>query len=384
MIALAIALTGCSSESSEKVTDAKAARALAEDFFADIAKQDRYKMTTISGGQVYSEVTYDGENVKMHYTDEELSDLYLFVEDGLKYVMYEGSDPYQDDSTYDMYYDMSNMGMKTFVDALVGEDNGDIGIEAELVKNKDNNKETKDFTLKATGTQDGVQSTVTLKGNVTGDKFMGYSYESKSGDQTSTYEVKYEYGDDISVEIPEHEIKKPREYTHVESPYATMGDVIAKLGADNFHNVIMDGTIYSIVDTLQVSASIPEDIYAQLEELDVFDDDYSQKVNDLVSDLAIDDCIDFGEYVLSEDELDSYTGRNVSDLIDEGFEGNGWSIWDEGSLVWVEKDGMEYEADIKLPEGFDAEADFEFEDLYEATVEKMRFNEISFAEIPLR
>ena len=36
------------------------------------------------------------------------------------------------------------------------------------------------------------------------------------------------------------------------------------------------------------------------------------------------------------------------------------------------------------PEGFDAESEFDFSDLYDATVKSVRFSEMSYAEMPLQ
>ncbi|MBO4358306.1 MAG: hypothetical protein J5796_00735 [Erysipelotrichaceae bacterium] len=374
-------LTACSGGNTRKADNVQDARALADEFFASLADQDRYVATEKTKGEVYSIMTVDGDKVWITYPGmEEGSDVYLFVDNGLKYIMYEDDVPYQDDDLYDMFNSVSTIGMEMYIDALLSDETGEIKTNTTLTEKDD----SKELVVKATMPSEDGDYTLTLTAKQEGGKLLNYVFNAEAGEETYNDEVTYEYGDDIRVDLPDYEIKVPRVYTHVESPYATIGDVMNKVGEDNFSSMVMDGVLYSVVDMLQVSAPMSDDVAAAYDELDIFDEDYQSKLKDLIRDLAIDDCVDFSEYVLKDEDFAGYIGGSVGSMVSDGFEENGWSVWEEGSVIWIEKDGMVYEADIELPEGFDAESEFDFSDLYDATVKSVRFSEMSYAEMPLQ
>ncbi len=379
ILMILMVVTSCSA-SKNKADTKEAVQALTEEFFDGLVEQERYTITNSNNGNTYSVATVDGDKIMMHYEDPDFPDYYMFMENGVKYSLYDGGEPYEDEAGYDMNADFILGGLRTYTDAILSNDDPENKYEGTLSKNGDE-KELK-ITVKTKS--DAGEGTTTLTGKSSGEKIMSYSYETVVGGNTMSSQTVYGYGDDIAVVLPEYEIPVAREYTHIESPYATMGDVIDKVGIDSFVLAIEDGRIYTVADMLQLSGPITDDVFAAYDAIDPMADDFNQKAYEVLKDLPIDDCIDFSEYVLSEEDLDAYAGKSVEELVNDGFEENGWSVFEGDSNVLVEKDGMVYEFNVGLPEGFDTKADIEFSDLYGATVKDGHFSEISMAMIPLK
>ena len=93
--------------------------------------------------------------------------------------------------------------------------------------------------------------------------------------------------------------------------------------------------------------------------------------------------IDYTDGLMSDEKRQSYIGESVYDLIEDGFEGNGWSVYDDVACVYLSKNGVIYRADITLAEEFDEEADVEFEDFYEAIVDTLEFEEVESWILPI-
>ncbi len=378
LLLIAMIFTSCAGNTSKANTKEKV-QALVEEFYDGIVKQDKYILTSSSNGEVYSTSIVDGENVKFDYADESFSDLYLFVENGNKYVMYEGDQVYEDSELYDMYLQGIGIDDRTFIDGYLSIDDPETKYEASL--KKQNN--TKELIINIDSTYEGEEYNAVLTVKAVDDKLISFEHNTKTADQSSNILSEYQY-DNVELIIPEHELPVAREYTHIESPYKTIGDIVNKLGVDEIYTTIQENRFYTVDGTLELSAAIPDDIYAALEALDFFDENYKTKMLDLVKDLEIDDCIDFSEYVLDQDDFNNYIGRSVEDLVVDGFEGNGWSTYEDTLIIWLEKDGMVYEANIEIPEDLNVDEMEDFSDLYSATIKDMKFSEVSMAAIPLQ
>ena len=104
-------------------------------------------------------------------------------------------------------------------------------------------------------------------------------------------------------------------------------------------------------------------------------DDYDDQMKAVYDLMKVEECKDFTETIPKQEEMDVYVGKTVGELLADGFEGNGWGIGEEAD-VYLAKDGFIYKAGVKLPDGFDVEGEFEFEDLSDAVIEKMEFSEV--------
>jgi hypothetical protein len=118
--------------------------------------------------------------------------------------------------------------------------------------------------------------------------------------------------------------------------------------------------------------------------LDFEADDYSEQVDKLLDPLAITDCVDFTALSLDQKTLDGYAGKKISELIDEGFGQNGYGISEESSEIYLDRNDIVYKFEVTLPEGFDTESDFEFEDLYDCVITKGSYFDTNTSLLPLK
>ena len=166
------------------------------------------------------------------------------------------------------------------------------------------------------------------------------------------------------------------------SPFATIGEAVDKLGRDNvFYQRINDKAyIYCFVNEkhYQLTGDLGTEKQEQIDKLDVFANDYEDKVYEVFSDVVITDTLELDKYIESKEVLDSFIGKSVSDLETAGFNLNGWSVWDDVNIVFADKNDMDYNVSIVLPEGFDPEEEFTIDDLKPAIIEKIEFNQPSY------
>ena len=134
----------------------------------------------------------------------------------------------------------------------------------------------------------------------------------------------------------------------------------------------------------QLSTIVDQDIVDQYDALDFMSDDYETKVNELISAIEVEDCIDFTDELLSKSDIDAYIGNEVSKMVDGGFEIMGYSFWEDNNFVFASRDYMSYMLQVDLPEGFDPDAEFEYEDLGVCIVKGIEFDSVEPAALPMR
>ena len=386
ILLLCMLMSGCSGKKEDvtKASDWNGTVELIDAFLEGMEEPDKCVLTLYTNEELVSESTYDGDTIAIHYNDPTYPDTYMYEENGVRYTYMdaEGYEPFEDDFGFEITKMIGKNYLLTFLDSIKSEEFKDLPFEATLTKSQADGKERKVLNIVIKSEED--NATATLEGVVEGNRLMSYSHvEEKDGEKTTDMKGTFTYNEDVTIAIPEHQVKEKPVYNHVESPYATIGDVIDAVGEEMFSSLNTGEYLYAIVDMMQVRAYIDEELSTKLSELDFMDDDYTEKFNSLIRDLVIDDCVDFSNYVLTQEEMNAYVGRNVSDLTNEGFETNGYSIWEEGCNIWVEKDGIEYELNVKLPDDFDYEADFEYSDFDVAVINTMKFNTLSMSLMPL-
>ena len=192
------------------------------------------------------------------------------------------------------------------------------------------------------------------------------------------------------MEIPEYTIPKTYEnLPHVDSPYKTYGEIIETFGEDEYldysfiNNQLIaiegkDGRYY------QFSTMLSEEFQDEYDKLDFMSEDYEDQVYKLVADLEIEDCIDFTDEVLPQDEMNSYIGKEVQSMVDDGFEISGYSFWEDNNYVWVTKDYLVYEVAVELTDGFDPDGEFEYEELGILTAKGIRFESVEPLALPMK
>jgi hypothetical protein len=173
----------------------------------------------------------------------------------------------------------------------------------------------------------------------------------------------------------------------VESPFKTFADAKEAVREDLYY-VTYDNLAVAVVHTdgklYQLSAQMDADTFEKYNALDSDAEDYTEQVNSLIDPLAVTDCVDFTALAIDQKTLDAYAGKKIGDLIDEGFSHNGYGIGDEGSHVYLDKNDIVYEFEVTLPEGFDTDKDFEFEDLYDCVIKKASYHDTNTSLLPLK
>ena len=387
MLLSLLLLAGCSAASSEKVTKAeglKECKPLGQEFYAGLADADPVRMTTTMNGSVATIFTRDGE--KMHVEDlMNGMDYYLFRENGKTWYMAKGEEPMKEDVMYEFTQQSVGMALSMFVTGIF-EVESEEGLSFSVVKTENGDGPVVlETTVKAS--QDGTEAELKTTSTKTNGSVTNITVRSASGETVN--EFVYDFAYDVSVDLPEHTIKDMSQYYHhVESPYATMEDYLATLEDENdFRYIAYTDRILTLAEKdgryYQLSADISDEEYQELEALDIEADDYQEKFMAVIRKLAVTDCVDYTDAVLSAEAMGEYVGKKGTELLNDGFEGSGYSVSDEGSTLNFLKDDMEYEAEVTLPEGFDIDADFEFEDLAEGTVLTLRFLSASFSALPM-
>ncbi len=353
-------------------------------FYEGVLTADPVSMTSSYNGEQGTVFTKDGDKV---YLRDDTNDItyYMFVEDGTKYFIGDGETAYEDELMYDFMANTIETTLAIYVTGIVNseDDEADEALTYSATKTDrtvDGGAES-ELVYVITGSQDGQTVTLTVSGKALADgRVSEVSYRAESGEETYEVGLKFEY-DGVSVELPEYTIEgsTAREYDYVESPYKTFQELIDTLDEDEqLYYSFIDNTLYAAGEKdgryYQFSAEVSSEERAAYDALDFFSDDYEEQVYGIIGKIAIEDCVDFTDGIMPQDELDSFVGKTVADIIDAGFESSGWSIFEDEAYLFFSKDLMGYKAKVTISDGFDVESDFEFEDMYGFAVEQFDFD----------
>ena len=388
LLTLALLLSACGgkntdSENTVTVETREETRELAAAFYAPLYNADPISFETYSGGQWQSTFSRDGD--AMHaanaFSDDEY---YMFVEDGQKYLMSDGETAYADENGYNMYADTLDTTLSFYVMGILRSEEGEapLSYHATRTDRTTDGVSSSELVYTVSGEAEGESVTLTVTGTADGEGNVSrILYEYVSGENKGDIELRFSY--DVSVQVPEHTYGDTGEieyrYTHVESPFATIQDLIDRLGEDEYLNYTMtDGAVLAFGEKdgrlYQVRAEISPEAQAAYDALDFFSETYDEDCYAIVGALSIVDCIDYTDSVIPQSELDAFVGKTAQEIADAGFEGTGWSFYEGSGALFFAKDGMGYTADATAPADFDMDSEFEFEDLLGFTVEGFRFN----------
>lgn len=384
------ASSGCSGQATVEVNaDTKAdAKVMVDDFYKGLAESNPVEMTASANGEVNSIFTRDGTKMKQ---EDKLNNtvFYLFEDNGKKYYLGDNGEPTEEEYTYDFFTNTIDTTLRFLVTAyFTEEDIEGVNYSANRKEVTENGKTTAELTLTISAEQEGEKAEIITKGTRVDDKVTHITATMKNGENSATYDYDFKY-DGISITLPEYTIFDPTKYyTHVDSPYATFADVQKDAGEDRHPYMIFEKSVYVITQKdgrlYQLSAEMSDETAQAYEALDFEAEDYEDKTNALLDPLSVVDCIDFTDLAITKETQESYIGKTLGFLMEEGFEQTGYSIWEDGSVAYMEKDSIVYAVDFILPEGFDPDADFEFEDLLESTIKSITFNDVSASLFPLR
>lgn len=397
----ALSASGAKSEPQETVITAatkEEAKKLAEAFYGGIAKANPISMSLHSDGKLVSEFAMNGDTIYSGAPDMDFA-YYAFIEDGTKYLL--GGD---EDTAYESeyMYDMLAESVQTTLDMFVlgyydADDDGALQFSATQTDKTVNGTKTSQLVTIITGEEDGKTATVKATGTAENGAVSNIICEIDSGEEKGTLEYRFTYKN-VSIDLPAYTIDENYnaygvtiEGTHVDSPYKTLGELIATLDEDeNLTYVIEDERIYAIGEKdgrhYQFVAPFPEAEQAALDRIDFFSDSYDEERYAILGKLVVDDCVDFTDAIIPQSELDAFVGRTAQDIADAGYELTGWSVGEEGAHLTLEKDGMDYEAVTGFPEGYtyDPDAEFEAEDAYGFPVEAFYFDTPEYVALPIQ
>ena len=385
LLAVIMLLPGCSSTKEIKVTGKEECKKLVDEFYKGLAESDPVRMTVSTNGQVASILTKDGDKMMVEEKSYD-SIFYLFKENDKTYYMTEGSAPSEDSFTYEMYAESINMAMMMFVTGYFEIEEED-GLEYSAAQTEENGTTVLAVTVKGK-TEQGTDAVVTTTGTKANDKVSKFVVQIQNGDTKGEYT--YEFAYDVSVTLPEYEIKDMSKfYKHIDSPYATVEDVITALGnEEDLYYLVYGDTILVLLEEngrqLQMIAPFAEADYEAYDALDFMADDYNQKALEIVRKQAITDCVDYTDALVPQEELDGYVGQKGTALLENGFEGTGYGIMEDKGELTFAKDGFEYNAEIKVPENFDFDAEHEFDDFTDCEILSIKYETPGFDVLPMQ
>ncbi len=386
-------VSGCSGATTNtveiKAETKEEVKKLVDQFYDGLAEADPVEMTSMLNGEITNVFTRSGGKIK---DDDKMNNIvfYMFEENGKKYYLGEDGNPSEEEYTYDFYDKTIEMSLDLMVTAYFQDDVSEAdGLKYSAVQKEttvDGKKET-ELQVSITAEENGATAEVKSTGFKTDGKVTKLVCTIAGNDQKQDFEYDFKY-DGVEVELPEYTIYDRSQFCHhVDSPYETFQQAQDAAGEDGLPYLSMGNKVYVITEKdgkyYQLSAELEGDTAAAYEGLDVQADDYSEQVNALLNPLAITDCVDFSELVLSAEDIENYKGKTLSVLMGEGFEPNGWMFSDEESAVYMAKNDIIYEIDITVPEGFDPDSDFEFEDLGDSVINNMTFNDVNGSAFPI-
>ena len=367
----------CACSSNKPITDKAEAQKAVESFYAGLVDADPITMDTYYQNELSTSLTRDGDMLEVYNAYDD-STFYSFVEDGTRYIITTSGDVLEDESTYAFYADSIDLTLQ--MTALGYFNLEDDSVSYTVTPHGDDELE---FVVEMKS-DEGTATTKTI-GKKENGKIVNIVSEIKQGDASSAVEYKFNY--DKRIELPAYTM--PKTYTnlpHVESPYKTYGEIIDKLGEEDSLSYMLTETELIVIDEYedrhyQFSSAINQDLVDAYNAIE-FDDDYGQKVYDLFRDIEIEDCIDFTDEILSEEQLSGY--KTVQDLMDDGFEINGYGFGEDSNIIYADKDGMNYMITVIPTEGFDPEGEYEYDDFGDFEITHIEFNELEHYVLPLR
>ena len=131
------------------------------------------------------------------------------------------------------------------------------------------------------------------------------------------------------------------------SSLKTLGDVMAIEGEGQTSAWNEEHYIYVTNANgapLRAVVDLTPEIYSQIEELDFLDEDYDQKLADIIGGLELASLDDYSDQVPSQEELDALVGKTGQELADDGFTFSTLTMYGgDETVAELEKDAFRYE-----------------------------------------
>lgn len=376
-----VTLSACGGASETKaITDTKEVEKLANEFYGVLFDEDQFRMSTFLDDNLVTVFEKDGDK---YYLDvvEGGYDYYCFLEDGVKYVITDDRTLMEDSSNYDM---MNTMIHDVFELNVLGYfKTGDENAKFTATQPNEN-----ELNIVLTTTHEGKDYKITSIGKKENNRITEIFTETVMPEKTYTTGYKFDYG--VTIDLPEIEQRVSyNNLPHVDSPFKTFGEIIdRKEEGEILDYTIMNGELLMFDEVngrqLQFSSVLDDETLEAFNNLDYGDEEYDAKANALLMDIEIEDCVDYTEILPTQDELDSYIGRQVLDLVEDGFEVTGYGFSEDKNVIFLDKNMMSYTAKVQLSEDFEVDSEFEYDAFYDFIVEGIQFNSPEYAILPLR
>lgn len=376
LLSLALLLVGCSN--TKTYNSKEDVQAAVEEFFDGFLNEEVIKMESYYSDTLQSVFMKDNDKYYVNYP--EAYDYYCFMLDGLKYTIADDRSVFQEDTTYDMTAETLNNFLLMNVTWYFEMDDETVSYSA--------TSKGSEINYNIQGNSDGSDYSVNVTAKKENNKIFEVTSEIKYDDQVNVSKFLFTYGE--TIELPEY--KMPKTYNnlpHVDSPYKTFGDAIYGHSEDDyFYYMFYDQELLLIVSKdnhfYQLSSVVDPEIINAYEELDFMEDDIEKKIYALIENIEVEDCVDFTNEILNEEQLNAYKGKKIIDLIHEGYEVSGYSFFDDTSVIYLNKDYMEYVFDVEVSEGFDPDSDFDYDAFNDFVVLSGRFDYVGTEALPMR
>lgn len=188
-----------------------------------------------------------------------------------------------------------------------------------------------------------------------------------------TDESEEEYG---IIEMPDDrmEVTYDGSYEFEGKKLETVGDIIALQEVGKPIEIFSNGVFYCgfIKDgtAVRALANMSDEEKKQYDELDIFDEDYNDKYNAIMLDLKISQLDDISSEMIPQEELDSYIGKTGQEVLDAGFEQNGYAILEGSTIFTLAKGQLTY--DFTFNEDISQEETDPYDSLKSLTVKEVK------------
>ena len=384
MIVLAmmmLALSACTqkSDNTKTYSTKEEVQEVTEAFYKQLYEADGFSMESYYDDTLSSIFAKDGDKMYINYPDN--YDYYMFKENGVKYVIADDRTLFEDETTYDFGADTIDMLLQMGILGYFDIDDDSVSYSATATGDDE-------LVTTITTEYEGTQFETTMSGKKTDGNITEITSEIKYGEGTSVSKYVFTYNQ--SIELPEYKVMKTYDnMPHVESPFETFGEIIDRLSEDDYlFYTIMDDQLIVMSDKdgryYQFSSTVNDEFINAYDSLDFMADDYESQVHALLHDIEIEDCIDYTDELISQDELDSYAGKTISAMLEDGFEIDGYGIWEDNCQIYVEKDFMSYRIEAEIPEGFDTDADLDYDSFDDFVIKSVVFDSPQYSALPMR
>lgn len=146
------------------------------------------------------------------------------------------------------------------------------------------------------------------------------------------------------------------------SNIATIGEAMALTDEENIRYATYENAFVFVLEQngtyWRFTAKMTAQESAALSDLDILDEDYNQKMNELVSPLAVSKCENLNEKKLSDDEMKALVGKTGEELVNDGWTSAGSYNLDEMEF-YMEYAPFEYTVVFEAKEKLENTDDFD-------------------------